>query len=629
MIRKYIILMYLFLIIGVKCISLPSVYCYDQPNESITQYIIEISKEIHYFLKEPDKNILKNSKGELKLKLLVSPWGEIKDGYISESSGNVQLDNICLETALDLERIQPFPEELGNKDLWIDVPIIFEIGLTRKKPLKPEEQPLEKKSTIGYKTVILEDNNYVKEDWFKKEPSIKYTPLKEVEEAVDNALQNTLSLKIAKEEVELSGLKIREARRALYPALSLNYLETTGKTTGTTQDFIDKEYKLKFEYPLYYGWRLKYAVEQAIANRNASVNNYDKAIQDIRAEVETSFYTYIAAKINLRLQRSLWGEVKNIVDIAKKRYDAGLSTKSEFLQTQSQYKQISYQIASSENELIIARLALAQAMKVDSKDVDTILNLDKDIELEPIELDIQLEDCLNLAFKYRPDLKAKEYMVKFNEYEHKIAQSKNQLKVDLTGSYGKSGGAYETEPLNLGSDWYLGIKVSKPLGGNTLSTSFTQDKTSIKHGQSTRTESESQAVEFGILDNLQSFSERKSALIGLDKAREELEKTKEAIIKEVEEAYLGLKKANVQVETSLNKLRYREEELKIAKARAELNDISLSELIQSYVNLTDEKLFYIEALGNSYQSLAKLNKATGYALYLSQEGIRLADRLRQ
>jgi hypothetical protein len=43
------------------------------------------------------------------------------------------------------------------------------------------------------------------------------------------------------------------------------------------------------------------------------------------------------------------------------------------------------------------------------------------------------------------------------------------------------------------------------------------------------------------------------------------------------------------------------------------------------MNLTDERAYYVEALGSLYQSLAKLNKATGYALFLDDEIFKLAN----
>jgi outer membrane protein len=551
---------------------------------------------------------LDNSNGELKLRLFLSPWGELKDVYVSESSGNNELDEMCLKAVWIHDRYQPFPEELGDIDLWIDIPIIFEVREEKRK-VEAEHRLLADKEEIKPAPPLLIGDSVI-------------------DDAVDIALENHMALKIAEEEIELSRLKIREATRALYPAASLNYLETTGKTTELTQDFTDKEYKLKFEYPLYYGWRLKYAVEQAISNMKAVSHSYNKVEQDLRLEVELAFYSYLVAKANVRLQRSLLEEVQKIFDRAKKRFDIGLSTKAEYLQVESQLKQINYQVASEENDLALARLALAQAMNVEDKDIEDILGISSGLDtikmLEPAEIDITLEQCMDLAFRTRPDLKSKEYMVEFNGYERKIALSKDQVRVDLIGTYGKSGGAYESESLSMGKDWYMGFKVSKPLGGSTLSSAYTKDETSQKHGQSTRTESVSNSLEFGILDSLQSFSEKKSADIGLKKAENELQETKDAIFKEVEDAYFGYKKGLLQAESNLNKIRYREEELKVAKARVELNDIPLSELIQAHMSLTDEHSYYIEAIGSLYQSLAKLNEATGYSLFLDEGGFRLA-----
>jgi len=586
-------------ITGYSTVSSPSVL----PNNPITQYILDLSNDIDRSIQRPDDSVFYDSTGEVRLKLFLSPWGELKDAYISQSSGSKELDNICLKAVWLYERYQPFPEELGDDELWLDVPIIFDI----------EDRDI----------FLIE----VKEDWFVMDEDIQNINISGIEEVVDIALENDISTEIALKEVELSRLKIREARRALYPSASLNYMEVTGATSVDTQNFIDKEYKLKFEYPLYYGWRLKYAVDQAIVNMKASRYSYDNVLRDLRGSVEEAFYAYLINKVNVKIQMGLLKEVKNIFNTAEKRFDIELSTMAEFLRVESQLKQVTYQVASSENDLAIAKITLAQVMSLeDVKGLDNLLNIDINMmDLKPIEVNLSLEDCMETAFRNRTDLKAKEYMVEFNEYERKIARSKDQLKVDLTGSYGKSGGAFESETLNLGADWFLGIKISKPLGGNTLSTSYTKEETSEKHGQTTRTESLSKAVEFGLLDNLQSFSEKKSAEIALAKARQEAEETEELIFKEVKESYLNYKKGLIQVSANSKKIKYRKEELKITKARAELNEIPFSELVQAHINLTDEKSFYIEAMGSLYQSLAKLNKATAYSLFLDSESLKLAN----
>jgi outer membrane protein len=613
---KRIILLYFLFFLIVTAINPTVSFLYSQPQEEIIQYITDISREIYSSIQKPESSILDSSKGEVKLKLFLSPWGELKDAYISESSGSKELDNLCLKAVWMHDRYQPFPEKLGDADLWLDIPIIFE---TSESYSSVQELTRPEASLKQYSSSEV-----------PKAPSREVVN-SGINEAIDLALENHMASKIAQQEIELSRLKIREAKRALYPAASLNYLETTGKTTGTTQDFTDKEYKAKFEYPLYYGWRLKYAVSQAISNMKASTFNYDKVLQDLRLEVETAFYSYIANKMSLKIHKSLLDDANKIYTTAKKRFDAGLSTKSEFMQIESQLKQVNYQIISSENELVMAKLNLIQAMNIgegiDGSNDKIIEKIDKyqEKDLEPVDLNITVEECMDLALRSRPDLKAREYSLESNDYERKIVESKNQLRVDLTGTYGKSGGAYESETLNLANDWYLGFKVTKPLGGNTISTAWTKDKTSQKHGQSTRTEAVSKSLEFGLLNNLQQFSEEKSAEIGYEKAKDELLQLKDAVTKEVKEAYLSYKKGLAQISANLNKIKYREEELKIAKARAELNEISLSEFMQANINLIDERGYYAEALGSLYQALAKLNKATGYALFVDDESFKLAN----
>lgn len=583
------IFIYLAIFLQYQTVSFAITTTQTASREQIVQYITTISNTIYLSLPYINKDIIYSSNKELRIKLFLSPWGELKDAYVSRSSGNKELDSICLKAVLNNDRYEPFPNALGNAELWIEIPVIFESG----DAVQAVKMPV-KNSEIN------------------------------VNEAIDLALENHLAAKIAQKEIDFQRLKIREANRALYPAASVNYLETTGKTEGITQDFTDKEYKLKVEYPLYYGWRLRYAIMQASANLKASTANYDKVLQEMRGEVETAFYSYITNRINVKLHKDLLVDAEKIFDMSKKRFEAGLITNTEFLQSESQIKQINYQIISSENELAVSRLSLAQAMNVDEKDAALDMNIDK--ELEPIDLNISIEQCLDLAYRMRPDLRSKEYSLEANDYERKVNASKNGLRVDLTGTYGRSGGAYETESLNLKEDWYFGLKVTKPLGGNTVSTAYTEDQTSPKHGQTTLTSSASKSMELGLLDNIQYFSEVKQADISYDKAKDELQQVKDAIVKEVKEAYLNYKKALVQIKSNQNKIKYREEELKITKARAELNETALSDVVQGYMNLTDEKSFYAEAVGSLYQSLAKLNKATGYALFLDDESFKLAKQ---
>jgi len=214
---KRIISLYLFVIL-LFTVGYPTVsFSKLSRNEIISDYIISLSDDINASIEKPRGSMLYNSRGEVKLKVLLSPWGELKDAYIFESSENRELDNVCLKAVWMYDKYQPFPEELGDDERWIDVPIIFEI--------MEEQKTYPLISHAGSLGIDLEGD---------VQTQVPLGLSIGIEEAVDTALENDMAAKIAQDEMALSRLKIREARRALYPAASINYGETTGKTTLET-----------------------------------------------------------------------------------------------------------------------------------------------------------------------------------------------------------------------------------------------------------------------------------------------------------------------------------------------------------------------------------------------------------
>jgi outer membrane protein TolC len=167
----------------------------------------------------------------------------------------------------------------------------------------------------------------------------------------------------------------------------------------------------------------------------------------------------------------------------------------------------------------------------------------------------------------------------------------------------------------LGSDWYVGLKASKPWLGNTGSYSFAENKTSPKLGQSTRTEGTSHSLEFGILNNLTGYSEKQSALIGKLKAENELIEMEKTINTEVREAYNNYQKAVMQIKNTSEKIAFREEEVKVLQAQAEINEALSSQVLEAMVKLSDEKALYHQAIASYKTALANLNKAIGIIGY--------------
>ena len=433
----------------------------------------------------------------------------------------------------------------------------------------------------------------------------------------DIALSYSEVAAIAEEEVKLSGMKLNENLRALFPNAKLKGTRTTGDALGV--DFIEQVYGIEAEYSLYQGGRLGNAYQQSKTNLNLAKARYDKVIHGLNYKVAETYYSVVTSVMNLKLQQELLKKAKEILKIALKRHSSGLSTDLELFNVKSQYNQVQFQLASAERDLALARFKLEQAMGLDIAQEDIeVGEVETGLKFELIS--IELNKCLELAQEYHPDIIVNNLLVESNEYEEKIAKGKDKFKIDLTGFYGRSGSYYETEDEDLDRDWNIGIKISKPFWGNTASYSFTKEETKKKVGQTDRTGSEVHSGEFAILDAMGVASDMKEAQIKRHKAENEFLETLRQVNLEVKESYYNYQEAVIQVKNSLEKVRFQKEAVKTARVQSRLNEALQSQLLEAEIKLADERSLYIKALSDYNFSLVRLNRAVGIEGYFSIEG---------
>ena len=112
-----------------------------------------------------------------------------------------------------------------------------------------------------------------------------------------------------------------------------------------------------------------------------------------------------------------------------------------------------------------------------------------------------------------------------------------------------------------------------------------------------------------------SYSEKQFALIGKLKAENELIEMEKTINTEVREAYNNYQKAVMQIKNTSEKIAFREEEVKVLQAQAEINEALSSQVLEAMVKLSDEKALYHQAIASYKTALANLNKAIGIIGY--------------
>jgi outer membrane protein TolC len=274
----------------------------------------------------------------------------------------------------------------------------------------------------------------------------------------------------------------------------------------------------------------------------------------------------------------------------------------------------------------VAELILKQAMNMDVEekiDIDASPVLDK--------VDVDFNRVLADAMAYRPEMQINTMMIQYYVYEKKVARAKGWPKIDFIGSFGMAKEEYISkdqgfDPATLTADvdqkmeqqWYAGVKCSIPLWGSTGEYSYTKEVwapvVSAYRGTSTITNS----YKFNFLDNLAQFSDKASADVDMDRARQELIKIRQDVTLEAKESCFNYEKALMQLETATNKVKYQEGDLELTKFKRQMDEAQDSNVIESMIKLAQEKFGYVQAISDCHIAIASISKAVGLPDYFDR-----------
>ncbi|MFH1380386.1 MAG: TolC family protein [bacterium] len=433
----------------------------------------------------------------------------------------------------------------------------------------------------------------------------------DLEQAITIARANNAEVRLAEEKIDLARLRRFESLRALFPAMTGKYEQTTGESRGeqghlTLFGFKEKFISLQLSQPLYQGGKLKATYEQACIHLEINTLQRDKIIQDLEFEVRKAFMNAAQQQKNYELYENLVKELKDDFNIANNLSNQKLNTRVEFLNVKSKYKQSQYQLASIKKDLALAKAQLLQILNLDSQ---TLAHVEKYSAYT--ELDISLEKLLHQMRLNRPDIKLTELELKLSELNKKIGHSGKDFKIELSGTVGRSASHYQGEELDWKNDFSGGVKLSKPFGGSTVGGSYLYDDTSAKLGQSSRTLSKTGSGFISILDNIKSLSDAKESDILLRETSQKLIESKRSASIDVKENFYNYQKAVIQMQGIQEEIELNKRELAITRQKKDLNLAQISELVDSKIKLAGTTLSSNETLTYYHVSLAGINKSIG------------------
>jgi len=494
-------------------------------------------------------------------------------------------------------------EQLESKDK-INEPVSESVSSVVKGEIKPDRtmsntvsqivQPIDYKPETEKSVFVVEGTSSGWQLWF------------------ENTLIDYKPLQIAQEQVNLAQLRVRKERRNLLPMVKLEGSETKGTTGVGESEYGERRYGLGIEQPVTYGGELRYKLRRSLVNMDIAKQEFNRIRADYLYRVKEIYFKLLQPKLDLVNYSKILEEVREWCGLIRKQYKKELVTKDEYLKIEALLDQIYYQVRSIVEDLEIAKINFKQVLNID---MDTDIEIQPELKLEKLFVDE--DQCLKVAKGRRAELKINQLVVDFNQFNREIAKAKEKFKVSLSGFLGRKGSNYVTEPLVMEDEWSVGLKISKPFGTSTATTSLTSQTAPPSLSQAGSNADVNRAsFELSLMDKMDLITEKKSAHIEYMKSINELSEIRDTVVTEVKTAYANYKKAVYQIRSAKEQIEKQAQRLAILRSRWKTEQTNLSTVLEAKLNLANQRSSYNDGLVKYYISLSNLAKACGVDSFL-------------
>ena len=191
-----------------------------------------------------------------------------------------------------------------------------------------------------------------------------------LEQALQEARTANAELPLAAFDARIGQARLREARRALGPRLSVD-ADLHG---GTPARYAANDGRLQLlaEQPLYDGGALRAGIDVARAAAAASQAGYRVAERDLDLEVRVDFATVLQLDTVIAVRRAGLARLRTYLDVIRARGAAGEGVAADLLKTQVQIGDADAALADALRQRDLARLTLNDRL---GRDPDAPLTL--------------------------------------------------------------------------------------------------------------------------------------------------------------------------------------------------------------------------------------------------------------
>ena len=259
--------------------------------------------------------------------------------------------------------------------------------------------------------------------------SIQAQQIWSLEDCIDYALKNNISLKQRELNIELNKNEYFQSKMELLPSINISnsFNNNRGRYINPFTNEFDEEVSSSLNlsynsnFSLFSGFKNINQIKKAANESLKSIYDLESAQNDLISSIALSYLQILFNKELYQTSLSQLDLTKNQEDRIKTLVDAGSMAKGELLNIQSQLAQEQQQLIQAENQLNLSKLQLAQLLELDQYENLNILKLNIKVPIFKIENNINTDYAV--ALNTQSSIKSSELQINSAIYDLKIAKA--------------------------------------------------------------------------------------------------------------------------------------------------------------------------------------------------------------
>lgn len=377
-----------------------------------------------------------------------------------------------------------------------------------------------------------------------------------LQQCIDYALQNNVTIKKAEFDSQQSELNLNTAQNSRLPSISgslghTNYFGRGPSRDGTYQDNnqMSTSGSISGSIMIFNGMRIKHQIKGLAASFEAALEDLKKAKNDVVLNITAYYLQALQYKEQVRMSINQVELSRMQVERSQLFVDNGKMLESELLESKALWAQDKLNLTQNNNNLSTALLELSQALNRKSSSGFDIIAPSSDELLEEALRSLQLYDTTFLFSQIdsRPEVRAASLNLQNSWHNLRVAQAARYPSVSLSGGYsnslyysfvtGYNNVAFRQQLKNNGSE-YVGLSLSIP----------------IFNSLATRNQIRTSRISIKIQE------------LVLDETKMTLRKEIETALQNAENAYQKYLSAQESFKAASESFRYENEKMKVGKS---------------------------------------------------------------